>query len=154
METEKIKSLLIGDDSLESNDQTPVNDILSYCNKAGTVAPEEALRYLAEMYIDNCGISTGFRSFADYCSVFWINQLKCKDGDKFFTKYNGAETLPELLTFFSDEYTEEIDKYDICFMSGTDIRDILIDEFNDTPDDEVKIILCAGICYCLSWLDD
>lgn len=153
MITDKIKALICEDNLLEQLMSIPVTEILSFNKKADTVDCEEALRCLAEMYIDNCGISSGLRSFVDYCAVYWINELKLKEGDNYCTKYNDANNLPELLPFFSDEYTKEIDKYDIYFMEINDLRAILIDEINNASDDKTKIILCAGFCHCLSWLN-
>lgn len=127
----------------------PLSEIISYSNKADSVEPEDALRYLAGMYIDNCGVSIGLRSFADYCSVYWIHRLMHDENTPFTAKYGDAQTLPELLPFLSSEYTKEIDNYDITFMSDIDLRDILIDELNEAPDEKTKIILCAGICDIL-----
>ena len=137
----------------------PIKEIVSYSDKSDSVEPEEALRYLADMYIDNCGVSTGLRSFADYCSVFWIKKLKRNGEKEFYSKNGEAETLPALLPLLSDNYTEEVDDYDIRFLSDVDLRNMLIDELNGTDDEKTKIILCAGVCNILpelsdsSWLD-
>lgn len=159
MITDKVKALLCKNEILEQLMAIPIGEIISYCKQCDSVNPEDALRYLAEMYIDNCGVSTGLRSFADYCSVFWIERLKKDLENDFTTRYGDAQTLPELLPFFSDNYTEEIDKYDICFMTDVALRDILLEELQDAPDDKTKIILCAGICDFLPnasndrWMD-
>lgn len=145
----KVKTLLCETDILRQLMSIPVTEILAYSSKWDTVDPEEALRYLAEMYIDNCGVSTGLRSFADYCAGFWINRLKQEENSDLYTKYDGVETLPELLPFLSDEYTKEIDDYDISFMTDVDLRDILIEELRTASDEKIKIILCAGICDIL-----
>lgn len=149
----KIEALLCKNSILEQLISIPFAEILTYSRKADSVDPEEALRYLAEMYIDNCGVSTGLRSFADYCSVYWIRRLK-NDDNAFRSKYGEAETLPELLPFLSDNYTEEIDRYDICFMTDVDLRDLLVEELQEESDERVKIILCAGICDFLSDASD
>lgn len=142
----KLETLLCSTDISKPPVSIPVDEIMAYCSKADSVDPEEALRYLAEMYIDNCGVSIGLRSFADYCSVYWIHRLMHDENTTFTAKYGDAQTLPELLPFLSSEYTEEIDSYDIMFMSDEALRDILIDELHDDHDEKTKIILCAGIC--------
>ncbi len=144
-----VKALLCENHILEEKMSIPINKILSYRSQADTVDPEEALRYLAEMYIDNCGVSIGLRSFADYCSEYWIHRLKDNDNKLFNSKYGGAETLPDLLPFLSDEYTEEVDGYDITFMDDFDLREILLEGLSDADDEKTKIILCAGICDVL-----
>lgn len=150
----KINALLCENEILEELMSIPVAEILSYSNKADLVNPEDALRYLSEMYIDNCGISTGMRSFADYCAVFWIKRLKSTANTDMQDKYKDAFVLVDFLPFLSDEYSEEIDEYDICFMSDTDLRAILIDELNNDIDDKAKIIYCAGVCDILPELSD
>lgn len=156
---DKVKALLCENQILEQLMAIPVTEILSYARKAGSVAPEDALSYLAEMYIDNCGVSTGLRSLADYCSVYWIERLKQLDGKDFASKYGDAQILPELLPFFSEAYTEEIDDYDITFLTDVELRDMLIEELQEASDERTKIILCAGVCDFLPhasndrWLD-
>lgn len=147
--TDKVKALLCENDILEQLMSIPVTEIISYSRKADSVDPEDALRYLAEMYIDNCGVSTGLRSFADYCSVFWIERLKHFEYKETASKYGEMNTLPELLPLLSDNYTAEIDNYDISFMSDVDLRAILIEELSKVLDEKSKIILCAGICDIL-----
>ncbi|MDE7136641.1 MAG: hypothetical protein K2N91_08405 [Muribaculaceae bacterium] len=153
-----VKALLCENEILEQLMSIPINEILSYSSKSDSVDPEEALRYLAEMYIDNCGVSTGLRSFADYCSVYWIRRLKQDENKGTDPKYHDLDTLPELLPLLSDNYTTEIDDYDIIFMTDAELRDILIDQLREVSDEKIKIILCAGICDILhhmssdSWL--
>lgn len=159
MMTDKEKALLCKNEILEQLMSIPIGEIISYSKQSDSVNPEEALQYLAEMYINNCGMSTGLRSFADYCSVFWIQRLENVLDKDFSSRYGDAKVLPELLPFFSDNYTAEIDKYDISFMTDVALRDILLEELKDAPDDKTKIILCAGICNFLPnasndrWMD-
>lgn len=146
---DKVKALLCENEILEQLMAIPVSEMLTYARKVESVNPEDALRYLAQMYIDNCGVSTGLRSLADYCSVFWIERLKRLEGKDFALKYGDAQTLPALLPFFSDDYTEEIDEYDITFLTDVELRNMLIDELQEAPDEKTKIILCAGVCNFL-----
>lgn len=146
---DKVRTLLCENNILEQLMSIPISEIISYSRKWGSVDPEEALCYLAEMYIDNCGVSIGLRSFADYCSVFWIDRLKHAADKNFGLMYGDSEHLFELLPFLSDKYTKEIDKYDISFMTAVELRDILVDELESAPDEKIKIILCAGVCNIL-----
>lgn len=156
----KVRALLCTNDILEQLISIPVTEIISYCGKADSVAPEEALHYLAEMYIDNCGVSTGLRSFADYCARFWIERFKHDVNSNRSSNFSTADSLCEILPLFSDRYTEEIDNFDVYSMSDVTLRDILVEELRNTSDEKTKIILCAGICDILPkihnsrWLDD
>lgn len=151
---DKVKALLCENERLEELMSIPVTEILLYSSKADMVDPEEALGYLSEMYIDNCGISTGMRSFADYCAGFWIDRLKHTAKPDIQAKYKDVFVLADFLPLLSEKYTEEIDKYDSSIMSDFALRDILIDELEEAPDEETKIILCAGICDILPKLSD
>lgn len=159
MKHTKAEALLCENEILEQLMAIPVTEILSYSGKANSVNPEDALRYLSEMYIDNCGVSTGMRSFADYCAEYWIERLKLESNPEIQVKYKDAFVLADFLPLLSDNYSEEIDKYDSSIMSDSALRDILIDELEEAPDEETKIILCAGICDILPelsndhWLD-
>lgn len=149
-----VKALLCENEILEQLMAIPVSEIISYRNRAESVDPEEALRYLAELYIDSCGVSTGLRSFADYCSVFWIKRFKNELTGEKASKFRDLDTLPELLPFISENYTKKIDDYNISYMSDVDLRNILIEELNEATDERTKIILCAGICDFLSKISD
>lgn len=150
----KIETLLCENEILEQLMSIPVTEILSYSSKADSVDPEDALRYLSDMYIDNCGVSTGMRSFADYCAGFWINKLKREANPDIQAKYTDAEVLVDFMPLLSDHYTEEVDEYDSSIFSDTSLRDMLIEELNDAPDEKTKIIICAGICDILPKLSD
>lgn len=150
----KVRVLLCENDILKTLMSIPVTEILSYSSKANSVDPEDALRYLSDMYIDNYGVSTGMCSFADYCAGFWIDRLKREAKPDIRSKYKDAEVLVDFLPLLSDNYSEEIDKYDICFMSDIDLRAMLINELNNDIDEGAKIILCAGVCNILPNLSD
>lgn len=138
----------------------PISDILQYRDRADSVDPEDALRYLADMFIDNCGVSLGMRGFADYCSCYWIEKLYSKKDSALTQKYHGARTLWQFIPYISNRYDEGLDEYDSCEMSAIKLRDILVEELERVSDEKSKIILCAGICHnslmydeSISWLD-
>ena len=47
------------------------NRLIEYANRAEEITPQRALDILIDIYIDNCGISAGERSLADYASEYW-----------------------------------------------------------------------------------
>lgn len=149
-----VKDLMCEESRLRELMAIPISDILRYKDMAGSVDPEEALRYLADMFIDNCGESLGMRGFADYCANYWIKKLDLENNPALKEKYQDAFTLGRLLPYISDKYYDGLlDEYDSCAMSALELREELINMLETVTDEKVKIILCAGICDCLSWGD-
>lgn len=149
-----VKDLMCEESRLRELMAIPISDILRYKDMAGSVDPEEALRYLADMFIDNCGESLGMRGFADYCANYWIKKLDLENNPALKEKYQDAFTLGRLLPYISDKYYDGLlDEYDSCAMSALELREELINMLETVTDEKVKIILCAGICDCLSWRD-
>lgn len=141
------KALLCENARLEEIMNIPISEILDYKSRADSVNPEDALRYLADMYVDNCGISRGLRVFADYCAQFWVERLTAQQNNM-----NDAESnvsFFDLLSKFSAKYTSYIDKYDSCPLTSLQLRDFLLKELQNTENETEKTILCAGILPCL-----
>lgn len=155
-----VKTLMCGEDRLKELMAVPITEILLYRDKADTVDPEEALRYLADLFIDNCDRSLRMCGFADHCASYWILQLNLMGNSKLNEKYNGATTLAHFLPTLSDKYHEGLlDKYDSYVMTDKELVDLLVEELNSVTEEKAKIILCAGIYHALSshtdtrWLD-
>lgn len=141
------KALLCENARLEEIMNIPISEILDYKSRADSVNPEDALRYLADMYIDNCGISCGLRGFADYCATFWVERLKAQQNNMGDAESNVS--FFDLLSKFSAKYTPYVDKYDSCPLTSLQLRDFLLKELQNTKNETEKIILCAGILPCL-----
>ena len=147
-----VKELMCEDERLRQLMNIPIQDILRYRDMADTVDPEDALRFLADRFIDNCGISPGMRGFYDYCAGYWEEKLDLENNPIMRDKYHGAETFAQLLPYLSDKYYEGLlDEFDSCAMEDVKLRDILITQLMQEDDEKNKIILCAGICHCLPW---
>lgn len=155
-----VKDLMCEENRLRELMAIPISDILRYRDMAESVDPEEALRYLADLFIDSCGVSLGMRGFADYCASYWIDRLDLENNPALNEKYHGAYTLGQLLPYLSDKYYDGLlEEYDSCAMSAIELRQELVDMLETVTDEKIKIILCAGICDSLSdgdgfcWLD-
>ncbi len=149
-----VKDLMCEENRLRELMAIPISDILRYRDMADSIDPEEALRFLADRFIDNCGVSLGMRGFYDYCASYWIEKLDLENNSVLNEKYHGAYTLGLLLPYISDKYYDGLlEEYDSCAMSLIELRDILIEELENGDDEKHKIILCAGICDCLSDCD-
>lgn len=70
-----VKKLMCEDERLRQLMDIHIPDILRYRDMADMVDPEDALRFLADRFIDNCGISLGMRGFYDYCAGYWEEKL-------------------------------------------------------------------------------
>ena len=128
-----------------------------YASRADEIQPEDALNKLADIYIECCGISLGFRTLAFECSSFWIEKLKAKDPEK----YKDIEILHDFMKDYSVEYKkdkENIDKYDITFMDHEAFKNCclaVIDEIEEIEGEEgkdylsYKIVLAAGTKHYL-----
>ncbi len=156
MISRRVRNLIGEDERLKEMMEIPISDILKYKDMAANVDTEEALRYLAEMFIDNCGVSLGMRGFADYCSCYWIKKLDLDQNPKLKEKYHNPKykVLAALMPYLTDKYDEEVEEYDSCQMSASSLRRILFDLLKSETDEKVKIILCAGIYYMLPKLED
>lgn len=143
------KALLCENARLEEVMNIPISEILDYKSRADSVNPEDALRFLADMYIDNCGISRGLRGFADYCATFWVERLKAQQNNMGDAGSNVS--FFDLLSKFSAKYTPYVDKYDSRPLTSLQLRDFLLEQLQNTENETQKIILCAGILPCLSY---
>lgn len=146
-----VTALLCDNTRLQEIMDIPISEILDYYSRADSVNPEDALHFLADMYIENCGISRGRRSFAEYCSEYWIKRLVAKQKNPDIESEESDVSFYELLPRYSDRYTPEVDKYDTCLLTTVQLRDSLVEELQEAATESEKIILCAGALPCLSY---
>ena len=142
------KALLCENARLEEVMNIPISEILDYKSRADSVNPEDALRYLADMYVDNCGVSRGMRGFADYCAKYWVERLAAQQNNTIYAKSDVS--FFDLLPKYSSKYTSEVDNYDSCPLTSQQLRNFLLEELQNTKNETEKIILCAGTLHCLT----
>ena len=148
----RVKELMCENERLRQLMDIPISDILRYRDMADTVDPEDALRILADRFIDNCGVSLGMRGFYDYCAGYWEEKLDLENNSALRDKYHNAETFAQLLPYLSDQYYDGLlDEFDSCAMKDVELRDILVSQLKQEEDEKMKIILCAGICHSMPW---
>ena len=161
-----VKTLMCEDSRLYDLLMIPISDILRYRDMADTVDPEEALRFLADKYIDECESNSGLMGLStpyDYCADYWIEKLDLKNNPALNKKYHSASTLAELIPYISERYYDGLLKeHDTCPMNDIEIRETMEDWVFRNFDDKYKIIICTGLFQCLSnrqvtrcmfWLD-
>lgn len=115
-----------------------------YAMRANEIAPTKALQILFEIYIDNCGISTGIRTLAENASYFWIEKWKENN-----PQVRGNMTFFDAMEIISEYYREnkeEIDKYDITYLNEAGLIETCKMYARDYTDSETdRIVLFAGI---------
>ena len=113
-------------------------------SRSSEITPAEALDKLIEVYIGNCGVSTGMRTVADYAADYWIKEWKrtCPDvSDDVVVLY---DVMP-LRSAYYRANREEIDEYDTTIMSDEELREVCLEMVNETDDLRTQIALSAGI---------
>lgn len=102
-----VKTLMCEDSRLYDLLMIPISDILRYRDMADTVDPEEALRFLADKYIDECESNSGLMGLSApyyYCADYWIEKLDLKNNPALNKKYHSASTLVEIIPYISERY--------------------------------------------------
>ncbi len=161
-----VKTLMCEDVRLKELMEIPVSAILRYRDMADTIDPEEALRFLADKYIDECESNSGRWGRSApfyYCAEYWIEKLDLRNNPELNEKYHGASTLVEIIPYISERYYDGLLKeHDLCFMDEIELREEMIDWSYRKYDEKYRTIICAGIYHYLSnlqasrslfWLD-
>ena len=113
-------------------------------SRSSEITPAEALDKLIEVYIENCGVSTGMRTVADYAADYWIKAWKrtCPDvPDDVVVLY---DVMP-LRSAYYRTHREEIDEYDTTIMSKEELGEVCLEMVAETADLRTQIALSAGI---------
>lgn len=119
------------------------NRLIEYANRADEITPQQALDILIDIYIDNCGISAGERSLADYASEYW--REKQSETMPQVSECDYFEDVMELLSERFRANREEITKYDIEFLSDEILQEVCIEYIEFCNNEEANIAVCAGV---------
>lgn len=115
-----------------------------YALRANEIAPVQALQTLFDIYIDNCGMSTGIRTLAENASFFWIEKW-LKDNpqsEKEISFYDAMDLMSERYR----EDKEEIDNYDITYLNKEQLKETCEMYAHDYTNNEAdRIVLYAGV---------
>ena len=119
------------------------NRLMEYASRAEEITPQRALDMLIDIYIDNCGISSGERTLADYAAEYWREKLS--ETMPQVAECDYFEDVMELLSEKFRANREEITKYDIVFLSDEGLQEVC-KEFIEFSNDEVaNTVVCAGV---------
>lgn len=119
------------------------NRLMEYASRAEEITPQRALDMLIDIYIDNCGISSGERTLADYAAEYWREKLS-----ETMPQVAECEYFEDVMELLSEKFRanrEEITKYDIVFLSDEGLQEVC-KEFIEFSNDEVaNTVVCAGV---------
>lgn len=119
------------------------NRLMEYASRAEEITPQRALSMLIDIYIDNCGISSGERTLADYASGYWCEKLS-----ETMPQVAGCDCFEDVMELLSERFRanrEEITKYDIDFFSDEGLNEVCKEFIEFSNDDEANIAVCAGV---------
>ena len=88
------------------------------------------MRLLTKLFVENCGVSVGYRSVA-YCAIWdWLQEL----------------TPADIMPLLCEDCTEELlADYDINYISDEDTVKLVKEMIDQGLDDETAAALCRGI---------
>lgn len=119
------------------------NRLMEYASRAEEITPQRALDMLIDIYIDNCGISSGERTLAEYAAEYWREKLS-----ETMPQVAECEYFEDVMELLSEKFRanrEEITKYDIVFLSDEGLQEVC-KEFIEFSNDEVaNTVVCAGV---------
>lgn len=117
--------------------------ITEYAKRSEEITPQRALDMLIDIYIDNCGISSGERTLADYASGYWREKLS-----ETMPQISECEYFEDVMELLSERFRankEEVTKYDIDFLSDEGLQELCKEFIEFSNDDEANIAVCAGV---------
>lgn len=123
-----------------------MTDIIgNYLGKGAEIEVMKALRLLTEAYIQECGISLGYRTVVYNAAEEWQERLAWMDLP--LSEMARKEPFINLMPHISKEYIpERYDKYDITGMSDEEMIDCCREIVEEQEFDENTLaVLCWGI---------
>ena len=117
----------------------------TFVRKGRKMDPIHAMKLMAQLYMDNCGISLGDRTLAYDAGSGWLK--KYIDDNPEQTEWNDFTCFSEVMPTICAEYDEEeYDHYDIAPMSIEEERKYA-SSYALTIDEDSAAALCRGIDY-------
>jgi hypothetical protein len=111
------------------------------CKGKKSMSLEDALHYITEMYMEQCGVSLGLRTVI-YEAGEMLFEILLSDKE-WKLKIGESDYLFEAMTFFHSEYTlEKYEDYDITYLSKEDRErciDLVIEELCVTNTGELQL---------------
>ena len=117
----------------------------TFVRKGRKMDPIHAMKLMAQLYMDNCGISLGDRTLAYDAGSGWLK--KYIDDNPEQTEWNDFTCFSEVMPTICAEYDEEeYDHYDIAPMNIEEERKYA-SSYALTIDEDSAAALCRGIDY-------
>lgn len=133
---------------MEEKDYIDIDSYLvSLTKRSNEVPAKEALEYLTELYIDNCGISFSTRSVTWMASQFWIMKWRHEN-----LNMNSEANLFDYMhqeSSYYQEHKELAEKYfyDFGILDLEDLQWIALEMIEETKNEKEKIAIAAGVIF-------
>ncbi|WP_300804642.1 hypothetical protein [uncultured Duncaniella sp.] len=123
---------------------------LKYADIKIDISPEEALKLLAECYVDLCGISLGVRTVVYDCGEFWMEQLAKSQQPLSVKASEGSfmNLMPDLLGQDIFEKAQP-DKYDVAPLDSEEAMIVINNVLTEVTDERLRKVLSLGFLYVI-----
>lgn len=121
--------------------------IVKLAKRSDKVSTKEALDFLSELYIDNCGISFSTRSVTWMASQFWIMKWR-HENPKMNSEANLFDYMHQESSYYK-EHKELAEKYfyDCGILDLEDLHRIALEMIEETKNEKEKIAIAAGVIF-------
>ena len=106
------------------------NTIKELANASEKMNPIHAMRLLTKLFVDNCGVSSGYRSAAYYAIWDWL-----------------ADVAPaDIMPLLCEECTKELlDDYDITYINEEKTINLVKELLDQGLDNDTAAALCRSV---------
>lgn len=103
--------------------------IKELANASERMNPIHAMRLLTKLFVDNCGVSLGYRSVAYYAIWDWLAEM----------------TPADIMPLLCEECTEELlDDYEITHINEEDTINLVKEMLDQGLNNDTAAVLCRG----------
>ena len=124
-------------------DQCNEKEFNKYSWKGHEMDSLHAMLLLTDMYINNCGICLGERTIAYDAATVWLKRYNDEHPEE--KRWDEDTPFVDVMPLISADYDkEELDHYDICYMSGEEEIEYVKNSLS-CYDDDTAAALCWGL---------
>ena len=124
-------------------DQCNEKEFNKYSWKGHEMDSLHAMLLLTDMYINNCGICLGERTIAYDAATVWLKRYNDEHPEE--KRWDEDTPFVDVMPLISADYDkEELDHYDICYMSGEEEIEYVKNSLS-CYDDDTATALCWGL---------
>ncbi len=123
-------------------DAAKEKEYLKLVAKGMKMDPMRAMELLSDYYIDNCGVSLGYRTIAYDAGSAWLLRYLEKHPEDH--RWNNKTCFVDVMSVINSSFTEEhCEKYDICELDAKKEYSLALSAIKEI-DEETAAALCWG----------